>query len=470
MTTSHNKSSKSTSGLLAHAFQAAKKMGDTGLDVLNQVAPKTAAKLGVHPQPSISIRAAQQQFSVPQYEHPQHMLRQHLPKMSHQLLGKHYHRVNSLAAMISPELNDKIADYFFHHLNQLALNLSTVDSVLEQSGAKHLADLAHDTQQSQRFSQQLIEQNKLMALAQGAVTGLTGVLGAAVDVPAAMALALKTIYQTGRAHGFELSRHDEQEVVQYIFKDIDLSLLAEKQTLLVALKGLKSVLYHNDVAHLQQLLGSGNNLELLKSWLTDEQGQLKWEWLQNIPTPGIFAKLTPVASAGLSALYSWKLVEDAGRKAQAVFGGARHYLLEHPTAHLSPLQAYLKTMNELPSADTITEGYDDSSVSANPSHASHNPNISKVHVVAKQTAHNASEQQVDLAVEQGIQQLAASYVSPHDAVTAQQPALTATDEPNLLNILSHVDADDAATTSTGVQVANEINEPHIHHADTPKRS
>ncbi|MEK5777800.1 EcsC family protein, partial [Acinetobacter nosocomialis] len=87
-------------------------------------------------------------------------------------------------------------------------------------------------------------------------SGATGIVGAAVDVPFSLALALRTIYQTGRAHGFELNQQQEQDIVEFVFKEIDLGLVAEKQTLLMAIKTLKNMLQTHDLSQFQQLLGS----------------------------------------------------------------------------------------------------------------------------------------------------------------------------------------------------------------------
>ena len=42
-------------------------------------------------------------------------------------------------------------------------------------------------------------------------------------------MALRTIYQVGRSYGFDLSKEDDQEIVQHIFRQIDLSLIAENK-------------------------------------------------------------------------------------------------------------------------------------------------------------------------------------------------------------------------------------------------
>lgn len=53
----------------------------------------------------------------------------------------------------------------------------------------------------------------------------------------------------------------------------------------------------HDLQHFQQLLGSNNDVELLKKWLVDADGQFKWGWLNHIPQASVIGKLTPIAGA-----------------------------------------------------------------------------------------------------------------------------------------------------------------------------
>ena len=110
--------------------------------------------------------------------------------------------------------------------------------ILKEVGAKDLKELAQNPARSGRISQAFENQNKRYAVIQGAVTGLSGVIGAAIDVPTSIGLALHSIYQTGRAYGFELKTGDEQEIVEFIFKQIGLGLkdYLHKQ-------GMKSVVF-----------------------------------------------------------------------------------------------------------------------------------------------------------------------------------------------------------------------------------
>ena len=419
MTKSQNKQS---SGLLAQAFGVAKKLSSELQK--RQVAPTTSAAELAHSSNVIEGSARfKPPFEVERYETPQQMLRQQLPKLSNQLLGRHYTRVNNFATFISPDLGEKVSNYLFQWLNEFSSNTSLTEKILEEAGVKDIAELTRDTGRSQRLSQALIEQNKLLAAVQGLITGATGVWGAAIDIPASIVLALRTVYQTGRSHGFDLNGDTDQEIVAFIFKEIDLSLVAEKQTLLLTLKAVKSMLETHDLQQFQQLLGSNNDIEMIRRWLVDDEGQFKWGWLNLIPQAAVIGKLTPVAGAALGSFYSWKLLEDVGHKSQSVFGAARFYLNEHPNENISPLAAYYKAETLLRKASPkLLNAAETESHKPSTAEATKNDVITHVDVRAKENA--ADQPSVEEKVETGIQQLASQYVEEHEH-TEQQPALTA---------------------------------------------
>ncbi len=419
MTKSKN---KPTSGLFAQAFGVAKKLSSE-LQKL-QVAPTRLDTEHAHAANAIEGTAhIKSPFEVEKYESPQQMLRQQFPKLSHQFLGRHYTRVNSIASFVSPDLGEKASDYLFQWLNEFSSNSSLTEKILEEAGVKDIIELTKDTGRSQRLSQALIEQNKLLAAVQGAITGATGVWGAAIDIPASIVLTLRTIYQTGRSHGFDLSEETDQEIVAFIFKEIDLSLVAEKQTLLVALKALKSMLETHDLQQFQQLLGSNNDFDLVKKWLVDEQGQFKFGWLNRIPQVSVVGKLTPIAGAALSGFYSWRLLEDVGHKSQSIFGAARFYLNEHPNENISPLDAYYKAETLLKKASPrFLNATGEDAKQGLISDVPNNDVITSVSIQAKDT--DNAKTPVDEKVEEGIQQLAEQHVVEHEH-TEQQPALKA---------------------------------------------
>ena len=340
-------SNKRSRGFLSSALGVAKKLSEVGMDVINQVTPNEISK-----QDSALARVnviegyARQKgaFEANKYENPQQMLRAHVPQVSRQLLGKHYGKINKVANFVSPEFSDKISDYLFEQLNTFTNNISSVDAVLDEAGVRDLEELTQDVSRSQRISKALVEQNKWIASVQGALTGATGVVGSTIDVPVSIVMSLRTIYQVGRSYGFELNKESEQDIVQFIFKQINLGLIAEKQAVLMGIKALSNTLQTHDVQQLQSLIGSSNDIELLKKWLTNTDGEAKWQWMNNVPKFSMLTKMTPLVSASVSAVYSWKLVEEVNTKAQIVFAQARQYLIQHKDANLSPIHAYEKSL------------------------------------------------------------------------------------------------------------------------------
>lgn len=343
MANSYNKQSR---GLISNAFGVAKKLTNTGFNLLTHVAPGRVSKLDQTPEDHQIIEGKAKEKTMndkKQLENPQQMIREHVPKVTEQLLGRHYNKVNNIASFISPNLNDKIADYFFDKLDDFSSTISSVDHVLKEVGAKSLNELASDASRSSRISAALANQNKVIAAFQGAVTGATGVIGTAIDIPSSLVLTLRAIYQTGRAHGFELDRKSERDIVEYVFKQVDLGVLAEKQTVLVAIRALSNMLETQNVHQLQTMLGSNNDFAVLQKWMSQDDGTAKWAWLNHIPKISILSKLTPLAGAGVGAVYSWKLVEDANRKAEVIFSSAQQYLLQHPNESVDILTAYEKS-------------------------------------------------------------------------------------------------------------------------------
>ena len=344
MKDSDNKRSR---GFLTNAFGVAKKLSEVGIEVIQQATANDISKQNLALDKSNIIEGSartKSMFDANVYENPQQLLRTHVPQISRQLFGKHYGTVDRVANFVAPQFSDKVSDYLFDQLNTFTNNISSVDAVLDEAGVQHLEELTRDISRSERISRALAEQNKWIASVQGAVTGATGVIGSAVDIPVSIVMSLRTIYQVGRSYGFELNKETEQEIVQYIFKQIDLGLIAEKQAILMAIKALSNTLETHDVHQLQKLVGSSNDIEALKRWLTNEEGGAKWQWLNSIPKFSMLTKLLPIASASVGAMYSWKLVEEVNEKAQIVFAQARAYLLEQKGSALSPMEAYEKSL------------------------------------------------------------------------------------------------------------------------------
>ncbi|MCO8095426.1 EcsC family protein [Acinetobacter lwoffii] len=469
-----NANNKQSNGLISNAFGVAKKFSSTGLDLLNHVAPDSVTK-ALKPSSSDQVidgsAKMKSAFSAKKYDNPQQMLREHLPNVSRQLLGRRFNTVNNVAHFVSPDLTEKVSNYFYDRLNQFSNQTSSVDAILNEAGAKDLEELTQDVDRSKRISQALGEQNKWIATVQGAVSGASGMLGTAIDIPASLLMALRTIYQVGRSYGFDLSKEDDQEIVQHIFRQIDLSLIAEKQTLLLGLKALSNTLKTHDISQLQAMLGSDNDMSAIKQWLSRHEGEAKWEWINHLPKISILerlTKLTPLASAGIGAVYSHRFVEDVNQKAQEAFSHARQYLIQHQDSQLSPYAAYEKAVSLLQQATPKllngasheVEPAKDNLIMDKDIAIEGNNTITQVKLVKKEQNDLSSEEaevKKDEKVSEGLEALNDELVEPAADKQSQQPALTKTSfDPEIEAELHPEAADEAeAATETSQQGADD---------------
>lgn len=469
-----NANNKQSNGLISNAFGVAKKFSSTGLDLLNHVAPDSVTK-ALKPSSSDQVidgsAKMKSAFSAKKYDNPQQMLREHLPNVSRQLLGRRFNTVNNVAHFVSPDLTEKVSNYFYDRLNQFSNQTSSVDAILNEAGAKDLEELTQDVDRSKRISQALGEQNKWIATVQGAVSGASGMLGTAIDIPASLLMALRTIYQVGRSYGFDLSKEDDQEIVQHIFRQIDLSLIAEKQTLLLGLKALSNTLKTHDISQLQAMLGSDNDVSAIKQWLSRHEGEAKWEWMNHLPKISILerlTKLTPLASAGIGAVYSHRFVEDVNQKAQEAFSHARQYLIQHQDSQLSPYAAYEKAVSLLQQATPKllngasheVEPAKDNLIMDKDIAIEGNNTITQVKLVKKEQNDLSSEEaevKKDEKVSEGLEALNDELVEPAADKQSQQPALTKTSfDPEIEAELHPEAADEAeAATETSQQGADD---------------
>ncbi|MCO8096788.1 EcsC family protein [Acinetobacter lwoffii] len=460
-----NANNKHSNGLISNAFGVAKKFSSTGLDLLNHVAPDSVTK-ALKPSNSDQVidgsAKTKSAFSAKKYDNPQQMLREHLPNVSRQLLGRRFNTVNNVAHFVSPDLTEKVSNYFYERLNQFSNQTSSVDAILNEAGAKDLEELTQDVDRSKRISQALGEQNKWIATVQGAVSGASGMLGTAIDIPASLLMALRTIYQVGRSYGFDLSKEDDQEIVQHIFRQIDLSLIAEKQTLLLGLKALSNTLKTHDISQLQAMLGSDNDVSAIKQWLSRHEGEAKWEWMNHLPKISILerlTKLTPLASAGIGAVYSHRFVEDVNQKAQEAFSHARQYLVQHQDSQLSPYAAYEKAVSLLQQATPKllngashdVEPAKDKPIMDKDIAIEGNNTITQVKLVKKEQNDLSSEEaevKKDEKVSEGLEALNDELVEPAVDKQSQQPALTKTSFDPEIEAELHPEAADEAEAAT----------------------
>lgn len=330
---------------LGRVFGVAKKFSHYGLQRLNALDQQKKV------QPiSADTRAIEGQAKDVTAVNMQNIVRQHLPNISQQLLGRHFSSISQVVGFLSPIRLEEAADYLFEQLNRYAEQLSQIEKILEEAGVANLNDLVADVSRSDRISQALIEQNKWLAAFQGGLSGLLGGIGAAIDIPLSVLLVLKTVYQTGRSYGFEL-KEDEKDSIEFIFQQIQMNKIAEKQTVLLAIHSFLSLLKANDIQQLQQFLGSNNDLSWLNHLLHTDDNK-DWHGTMQLSLLSRLTKVTPIVLTAVSATYGYQLIQDTGKQAQHVFSIARDYLLCHPEQKITILQAYEKAIAQAALIDT----------------------------------------------------------------------------------------------------------------------
>ncbi|MBL6988756.1 MAG: EcsC family protein [Bacteriovoracaceae bacterium] len=134
-----------------------------------------------------------------------------------------------------------------------------------------------------------------MATVEGAATGAGGALLLAVDVPAIIVLALRTIYKIGLCYGFEPTTVEDEEFVLMILATSGANTMSEKIAALTLIKGVEKKIA-KDLA-----------VQKLANQLTTNMAKRKF--LQIVPVVGA------VVGGGINGMF----MKDVGLAAQRSF-------------------------------------------------------------------------------------------------------------------------------------------------------
>ncbi|RZA00576.1 MAG: hypothetical protein EOO68_11140, partial [Moraxellaceae bacterium] len=335
-----------------------KSLSDIGQNLMKQLAKNSVSRLSEIPAANsvINMTKDNQALSTTKSgtnESPNRanqLFRQQLPGLTRQLLGKRFNTVNKLANLVMPTGSfDKASDQVLELLADFASTLSNNEQILQEAGVDSLANLQTDSARSSRLAGALSEKNRYIGMAQGAISGATGVVGAAADIPFSMILALRTVYLTGRAYGFELNQPEDRALVFEALSNADLTLITEKQAILLGLRSVSGMLGTGNLQGLQNLLGSTNDVEPLIKFLSDANGQLKWKI-----SPSIINRITPIIGGAVGAIYNGRLLKEVSDSAKQVFEQARQQGLGNSQTTNS-LTSDSKADNNQAASDTVSK-------------------------------------------------------------------------------------------------------------------
>lgn len=327
--------------LLDRVRAGGKSLSDISQNLMKQLAKNSVSRLTQTPeQQSVinmktDINNEAQALTKSTSNNASQLFRQQLPGLTRQLLGKRFKTVNKLANMVMPTGTfDKASDQILELLADFASTVSSANDILEEAGVDSLAELQKDTGRSGRLARALGEKNRYIGMAQGAISGATGVVGAASDIPLSMILIFRTVYLTGRSYGFELDKPQDRHLIFDALSNADLTLIAEKQAILLGLRSLSTMLDTGNLQSLQTMLGSNHDVDPLIKFLSDENGQLKWRL-----SPSIINKITPLVGGAVGAIYNARLLKEVSESASQVFEQARQQALGNGSNQQSGQQA-----------------------------------------------------------------------------------------------------------------------------------
>lgn len=376
------------------------------------------------------------------YEDIHQLFRNQFPTITKQVLGNRYNAVNKYSKFVLPNGLDSAADEVLELLAKAAMALASTERVLAETGAKSIQELQQNVDRSARASSALKEVNKIFAALQGGVSGVAGMVGAVADLPLSVLLALKTIYETGHAYGFELDNEEDQQAVYQVLIKSDLGLIAEKQVLLLGIRNFNDVLTTGNYSQLQSFLDSNYSFEGFKDAMTDADGQYKWGMLNALGKVKWLRFTTPILGGLVGAFYGSKMIEEVAEKADEVFSHARRYLIENPDQHIAVLEAYKQGYDHQQKVNTLEKN----DVSALLNHVSNNhksadaqqktaqqhlddnPDIVKVKVEKQVHAEKQSAPMTEAEIHNAVEDLAKKEVATKTVVkkstTRRAPAKT----------------------------------------------
>ena len=101
-----------------------------------------------------------------------------------------------------------------------------------------------------------------LATAEGGAAGVTGVAGIAVDIPAVLTLALRTIHKIGLCYGYRADTKEEQDFVLSILSAAGSNSQKEKTEALLALKTIEVVVQKQTWKEIERRAGQQAGKEL----------------------------------------------------------------------------------------------------------------------------------------------------------------------------------------------------------------
>ena len=242
------------------------------------------------------------------------------PKLSSVLLGMAFTPATKLVDMVIPQSALHAA---LEAACSVGEKLANPDAIIKQANISHIGELFYvNLALCDTLANTTHDRAIAMAAAEGGVTGASGLIGVAVDIPTLMTLALRTIYQTALCYGFELKGEEGRQVVLRIFGVASANSLKEKEAALVSLVAIKQMLQQQTWAQIQQTAFATMGKEALVFAIKDLAAQLGINL-----TKRKALTIVPMIGAAVGAVVNGSFIKDVGWAARRTF--QEMWLLQH---------------------------------------------------------------------------------------------------------------------------------------------
>lgn len=201
--------------------------------------------------------------------------------------------------------------------------LTNSQSIITQANIRHIGDLFYaNLQVCDDLANKTHDRAIYMAAAEGGLTGASGLVGVAVDVPTLITLALRTIYQTALCYGFELKGEEGRHVALRIFSIASANSLKEKEAALLSLVTIKQMLQQQTWLQIQQVAFNTMGKEAFVVVLKELAAQVGI----NLTKRKALA-IVPMVGAAIGASVNASFIKEVGWAARRTF--QEMWLLQH---------------------------------------------------------------------------------------------------------------------------------------------
>jgi hypothetical protein len=248
------------------------------------------------------------------------ILKKQLPTLTSRLVGS---RLNSLGKYVAPvipiQVIETFSEYFFERTAELANSVSGTGRIAKRAGVDDIFELrTGDIARCDELVVGILEESRIIALTEGGLTGATGLIGALVDLPLALFISLRAVYQVAHCYGFDLEGEEGRKLAFDALSHSDLEILVDKQGVLLVIASMRTILESGDLSGVEKFIGGNSDVMSVSHIISDLTKNL------NLRKPAVWLSRTvPFMTGAAGATYNARLITSVITSAQHTFRQAR---------------------------------------------------------------------------------------------------------------------------------------------------